>query len=391
MFTCDKKFFKKIAWWIIGIVSACIIIYLSIRYIHIIGNTVRELVQIVLPLLIGIILAMILNIPMNFFENHLFSKGIPLKSSKARRNLSIVLSLVCIIGILVLAFFLVVPEFIQAIITLINIGIKGIRSISDLTETLDYSAIPFGSFLKDINIDWEAIVSHLQNFFPAFMDKLAKEIPNLLGSSIGSLINVSLGLIFAIYMLSQKDLLKNQTMLLIQVWLPQKPGNSMIHIVSVYADSFRNFIIGQTTEAVILGSLCTIGMAILQLPYAPTIGVLVGVTAFIPYVGAYLGAILGFVMILTVKPFKAVIFLIYLIILQQVEGNIIYPKVVGKKINLPSLWVLAALTIGGNIAGPIGMLFGVPIFSATYNLIVEATQKRRNQKTTASKNTDPID
>lgn len=386
MFTCDKK----IAWWIIGIVSACIIIYLSIRYIHIIGNTVRELVQIVLPLLIGIILAMILNIPMNFFENHLFSKWIPLKSSNARRNLSIVLSLVCIIGILVLAFFLVVPEFIRAIITLINIGIKGIQSISDLVETLDYSAIPFGNFLKDINIDWETIVSRLQNFFPAFMDKLAKEIPDLLGSSIGFLINVSLGLIFAIYMLSQKDLLKKQTMLLIQVWLPQKPGNSIIHIVSVYADSFRNFIIGQTTEAVILGSLCTLGMAILQLPYAPTIGVLVGVTAFIPYVGAYLGAILGFVMILTVKPFKAVIFLIYLIILQQVEGNIIYPKVVGKKINLPSLWVLAALTIGGNIAGPIGMLFGVPIFSATYNLIVEATLKRRNQKANASKNTAPI-
>lgn len=389
MFTCDKKFFKKLAWWIIGIVSTCIIIYLSIRYIHIIGDSIWKLVQIVLPLLIGVILAMILNIPMNYFEHHLFSKWIPIKSSKVKRNLSIILSLVCIVGILVLAFFLVVPEFIQAIITLINIGIKGIQSISDLTETLDYSAIPFGDFLKDINIDWEAIVSRLQNFFPAFMNKLAKEIPNLLGSSIGFFVNISLGLIFAIYILSQKELLKKHTTLLIQVWIPQKQGNSLIHIVSVYADSFRNFIIGQTTEAVILGSLCTIGMAILQLPYAPTIGVLVGVTAFIPYVGAYLGAILGFIMILTVKPFKAVIFLIYLIILQQVEGNIIYPKVVGKKINLPSLWVLAALTIGGNIAGPIGMLFGVPVFSATYNLIAEATQNRKNKKESASRKPSP--
>lgn len=389
MGTCNKKFFKKLAWWIIGIVSTCIIIYLSIRYIHIIGSSIWELVQIVLPLLIGIILAMILNIPMNFFELRLFSKWIPIKSSKVKRNLSIILALVCIIGILVLAFFLVVPEFIQAIITLINIGIKGIQSISDLTETLDYSSIPFGNFLKGINIDWEAIVSRLQNFLPAFMNKLAKEIPNILGSSIGFFVNISLGLIFAIYILSQKELLKKQTTLLIHVWIPQKLGNPMIHIVSVYSDSFRNFIIGQTTEAVILGSLCTIGMAILQLPYAPTIGVLVGVTAFIPYVGAYLGAILGFIMILTVKPFKAVIFLIFLIILQQVEGNIIYPKVVGKKINLPSLWVLAALTIGGNIAGPIGMLFGVPVFSATYNLIAEATQNRKNKKECASRKPSP--
>ena len=258
-----------------------------------------------------------------------------------------------------------------------------------MTETLDYSSIPFGNFLKGINIDWEAIVSRLQNFLPAFMNKLAKEIPNILGSSIGFFVNISLGLIFAIYILSQKELLKKQTTLLIHVWIPQKLGNPMIHIVSVYSDSFRNFIIGQTTEAVILGSLCTIGMAILQLPYAPTIGVLVGVTAFIPYVGAYLGAILGFIMILTVKPFKAVIFLIFLIILQQVEGNIIYPKVVGKKINLPSLWVLAALTIGGNIAGPIGMLFGVPVFSATYNLIAEATQNRKNKKESASRKPSP--
>ena len=117
-------------------------------------------------------------------------------------------------------------------------------------------------------------------------------------------------------------------------------------------------------------------MAILRLPYAPTIGVLVGVTAFIPYIGAYIGAVVGFIMILTINPFKALIFVIFLVILQQIEGNVIYPKVVGNRINLPSIWVLAGLTIGGNLAGPIGMLLGVPTFSVLYNLIAEATKNQ---------------
>lgn len=376
MFIFDQKNHKKLACWIIGVVSACIVIYLSIRYIHMIGDSIWKIIQILLPFLIGIVLSLILSIPVNFFENRLFTKRLHVKSNKVKRNVSITLSLVCVIGILVLTFFLVVPEFIQAIITLVNISIRGIQSLSTFTETLDYSSIPFGHYLKNINIDWAALISWLQGLLPALMNKLAGEIPVFLDSSMVFIINVSLGLIFSVYILSQKETLKRQTSRMIQIWLPQKFGDGIIHIVSVFIDSFRNFIIGQTTEALILGTLCTLGMTLLRLPYAPTIGVLVGVTAFIPYIGAYLGAVLGFIMILTVKPFKAFVFLIFLIILQQIEGNIIYPKVVGKRTNLPSLWVLAALTIGGNLAGPVGMLFGVPIFSAFYNLVIEATQKR---------------
>lgn len=202
----------------------------------------------------------------------------------------------------------------------------------------------------------------------------------MIGSSLGLIVDIFLGLIFAIYILSKKEILKRQVHRLILAWLPFKAGNVLLHISSVCSQSFRNFIVGQTTEALILGTLCTIGMAILRLPYAPTIGVLVGVTAFIPYIGAYLGAIIGFIMILTLNPFKAIIFLVFLVILQQVEGNIIYPKVVGNRINLPSLWVLSALTVGGNLAGPIGMILGVPAFSAAYNLLKEATENHEIQK-----------
>ena len=139
---------------------------------------------------------------------------------------------------------------------------------------------------------------------------------------------------------------------------------------------FKLYVAGQATEAIILGTLCMIGMLILKMPYAPMIGALVGVTALIPIVGAFVGCIVGFIMILTISPFKALIFVVFFLVLQQIEGNMIYPKVVGSKINLPAIWVLAAVTIGGNIGGILGMLFSVPVTSSLYTLVKEATKNR---------------
>lgn len=377
--------YLKPALWIVGIVSSCILIFLAIRYIHVVAQSIWWLIQLVLPLIIGIVLALILNVPLRFFEHRVFQNWIPVKSSSRRRNLSILLSLVSIIGVIFLALFLVLPELVQAIMTLVNIGTSSIHSISTFTNEIDYSSIPFGNYLEKINIDWNALATWLQDLLPSFLNDLVSRVPDMLTSSLGGFVNILLGLVFSIYILAKKEVLKAQTIRLIQVWIPKKVGNTCMYIASVCTDSFRNFIVGQTMEAVILGSLCATGMAILRLPYAPTIGVLVGVTAFIPYIGAYIGAIVGFVMILTVNPFKALIFVIFLVALQQVEGNIIYPKVVGHRINLPSIWVLAGLTIGGNLAGPIGMLLGVPAFSAAYNLITEAT-RNREKKTYCSSN-----
>ena len=156
-------------------------------------------------------------------------------------------------------------------------------------------------------------------------------------------------------------------------------------MAAVCEKNFKLFVAGQTTEAIILGSLCAIGMLILRIPYAPMIGALVGVTALIPYVGAWIATLVGAFLILTVNPFKALVFIIFMLTLQQIEGNAIYPKVVGAKINLPAMWVLAAITIGGNLAGPIGMLLGVPAAAATYALLKEATDKRETHLKTQEK------
>ena len=174
----------------------------------------------------------------------------------------------------------------------------------------------------------------------------------------------------------RKEFVKNQSARLINAWIPEKAGGWIIHAFSVGMKIFRSFVSGQTLEAIILGSLCMIGMLILKIPYAPMVGALVGVTAFIPVVGAFAGTAVGAFMILTVSPGKALIFVIYLLILQQIEGNLIYPKVMGDRVNLPAMWVLAAVTIGGGIAGPLGMLLGVPVTSTIYILLREETEKR---------------
>lgn len=388
MFSDDSKHYRIIAKWVIGIVSACILIYLGIRYIHVIAASISWLIKLVLPLLLGIIFALILNLPLHFFEDWLFTKKISLKAKAKKRNISIFLSLLSILGIFILALFLVVPELVQAIITLVNIGTNSLEALSIFEESLDLSALPFGEYWSSINIDWNAIISWLQNLLPSFMTDLTEKLPKLIGSSFGIFLDVILGIIFSIYILAQKENLKKQVHRMLTAWLPEKWKKLLLHVAFVCTDSFRNFIVGQTTESIILGTLCTLGMAILSLPYAPTIGVLVGVTAFIPYVGAYIGAIVGCIMILTVNPFKAIIFLIFLVILQQVEGNIIYPKVVGSRINLPSLWVLFALTVGGGLAGPVGMLLGVPAFSTIYKLMNEATKLREEKIRLNTSNTE---
>ena len=182
-------------------------------------------------------------------------------------------------------------------------------------------------------------------------------------------------LIFSVYLLAQKDNLLLQINKISNRYIKSEIKRKLTHVLSIMNDCFRNYIKGQCTEAVILGILCTLGMIILRLPYATMVGPLIALTALIPIAGAYIGAFVGAFMIMTESPTKAIIFLVFLIILQQFEGNIIYPKVVGSSIKLPAIWVLAAVTVGGGLFGIIGMLIGVPLAATAYRLIKEDVNK----------------
>ena len=380
MFFDNREKRKQLAKWIIGVIAACILIFLGVRYISSIAAAVSWLVHLVRPLLIGVVLALILNVPLGMFERRLFAKKPTPKKLKARRPLAIALSLVLVFGIFVGVAVLVIPEFVAAVRVIASMLLSAMDQLAAFESQMDFSRLPFGEYLSRIDIDWLQLRAELELWFKQAGSAIMDRAAGVIGSVASSVIDSLIGFVFSIYVLANKEKLKRQVSRLIRVWLPEKFGGKLIHAARVSADIFRQFIAGQTTEAIILGSLCAVGMWILQIPYAPMVGALVGVMALIPYVGAFISTAVGAFMILTVSPIKALIFVVFLLALQQIEGNLIYPKVVGAKINLPAMWVLAAITVGGNLAGPIGMLLGVPVASAAYALLKEATDKREQAK-----------
>lgn len=375
----DKEKRRQIVRWIIGIITICIIIFLGIRYIDKLASAVVWLVNLFKPLLIGVVLALFLNVPLGFIERHLFRKHPTQRKLKIRRPLAIFLSFILVLGIFIGVAFLVVPELVNAVSIVVTSLTDSLDYLATLENSADYSEVPFGGLLAKIDIDLLELKSSLNEWLKQLSTMIMNNAAGALKNIVSATVDFITGLVFSVYILANKKKLKQQICRLIYVWLPKKFGDWSIHIASVCGKNFKLFVAGQTIEAIILGVLCFIGMLILRIPYAPMIGALVGVMALIPYVGAWVAAIAGAFMILTVNPFKALVFLIFLLALQQVEGNLIYPKVVGAKISLPAMWVLAAITVGGNLAGPVGMLLGVPAASSIYALLKEATGEREKR------------
>lgn len=373
-FTPEKK--KKLSKWIIGIVAACIVIFLGLQNIDVVAGTVSWVAGLIMPLILGFAFALILNVPMRFFESHIWSKTKKNGLQKLRRPLSFLISLVLIIGILVGVVWLVIPELVDAIKVITQGAIDLVNKFSAMSEA-ELAELPFGNAL--MNTDWDKMLDTLQNWLKNQSGTIVNTAVGTIGSLVGGIFDFFISFVFAIYILFSKDKLKAQAKRMIRVWLPKSFGEWSIHAASVTSQNFRNFISGQSLEAVILGVLCMIGMWIFGFPYAPMIGALVGVTALIPVVGGFIGAGVGAFMILTVDPIKAVFFLLFIVVLQQLEGNLIYPRVMGSRVNLPGMWILAAVTVGGGIAGPVGMLLSVPIASTVYVLVREATDKREKE------------
>ena len=374
----------QLAKWLISIITICILIYLGIRHINQLAVAVTWLKELMNPLLIGFVLALFLNVPLGFIERHLFQKKPTPRKKKMRRPLAILLSFALVIGIFIGIAFLVIPELVDAVGIVISSIMNGMDQLAAFESTADYSKLPFGEQLSQIDIDFVEIKTKLEEWIKQLGTTVVDGAASALGGITSTIFDFIIGLVFSIYILANKEKLKRQISRLIRVWLPKKFGEWSIHVASACGRNFKLFVAGQTTEAIILGTLCAIGMLILRIPYAPMIGALVGVTALIPYVGAWIATLIGAFMILTVNPFKALVFVIFLLTLQQIEGNAIYPKVVGAKINLPAMWVLAAITVGGNLGGPIGMLLGVPAAASAYALLKEATDKREAVQKQAS-------
>lgn len=335
------------------------LLYLAITYWPHVAKFCANIGHATIPLLVGAVLAYIINILLNQWER-LYQKLFPeAHSQRLRRIICIILSYISIVVIIGLVLWLVIPEVIACFKLLLAHNSRIIqRVVSDFTKNSFNSIDP-----KHIN--WSNIIKKASTIG---LGKPLKLIQKMASRIISFGTTSIIAIFFSAYLLVFKDMLKHQFNRLLDLWFPNVKGQIM-YVVKVFDRSFSGYISGQCKDAVILGFFCFLGMAILRLPYAYMMGAVTTVTALIPIIGAILGAGIGIVIIFAVSPVKALIYLIFIVILQQLDNRITYPIVVGKSIDLPSVWVFVAVMVGGGVSGILGMMFTVPLFSAFYRLI----------------------
>lgn len=353
------------------------ILFLCIYYWQTAVNYLLVIAGSLISLLIGGVIAYIVNILMTFLENHYFVNSNKKYVIKSRRPVCMIVSFLIVLLIVMLVIALVVPELIKSISMIINRLPVAFRNLSENELVTKYLPV-ISEYLSNIN--WNEIVSRAERFFTDNFGGMAGNLISTVSTVFSSVLNFVLGLIFSIYLLLSKDRLCAQAKEIMEHYVKKSWNEKIQYVLTILNRNFHRFIVGQCTEAVILGVLCAVGMVIFRFPYAIMIGVLVGFTALIPVVGAYVGAAAGIFMMITISPMKALMFVIFIVVLQQLEGNLIYPRVVGNSLGLPALWVLVAVTVGGGIGGVIGMLVAVPIVSSIYQLVQNDVRKRRAVK-----------
>lgn len=359
-------------------IALCIFgLFLAITYWHPFVSLLGVVLAAMNPLIIGGIIAYIVNILMKRYEKWFFPKKNTKVIAKSRRPLCMVFAFLTVIVVLAAVVWLIVPQLISCIQVMLSFASKVPTLMKEFIEKANnWDFIPDKVIEYLSAIDWESKIGQFVTLVTNGVGDVVNTVAKTVMGIVSGVITGVLGLIFSIYLLLDKDRLKRQFKRLAENYFPEKVYGKVFYFLGVLHDSFSKFFVGQITEAVILGLLCTLGMLIFGFPFATMIGALIAVTALIPIAGAYIGAITGALMILTVSPIKALWFIVFILVLQQLEGNIIYPKVVGSSIGLPGLWVLVAVTVGGGCYGIVGMLVGVPLFSAVYRIIKEDIERR---------------
>ena len=356
--------------------------FLAIHYWSSLTGLIGVLFSAASALILGCVIAYVLNILMSFYEKHYFPKNQSKAVEKSKRVVCMLAAMLTLVAVVVLIIGLVLPELAACIRLLIAEIPEAIDSaVAWLEETgLLATVMTEDAVASLMSINWQEKMTELISVLAAGVGGVAQVAVDAVSATVSGVAQFVIGLIFAIYLLIGKETLGGQVNRLMEHYLKPAWNEKIRYVVGIFDNSFHKFIVGQCIEAVVLGVLCIIGMTILRLPYAMMIGTLIGFTALIPVAGAYIGAGVGAFMILTVSPVQALIFLVFVVILQQLEGNLIYPKVVGSSIGLPGVWVLAAVTIGGGIMGIPGMLLGVPTVASVYQLVRNDLNKEKGIK-----------
>lgn len=354
---------------ILEIVLIGIVCYWALNNYEIFLGAFNSVLAVIMPFLLGMMIAFILNVLMIRVEKLLSRFMFFQKYCSFKRVISIFMSLLIVLGVVGIVITLIIPELSNAIQVIVKTFPSAFK---EFQEWINSNGNTFPQLESWINsVDLNSITSEISGVIKIGVTGMLGSTVDVISMFFSGIFNLLVGIVFAMYILMSKETLKRQSHKLIATYIPKKAANKLIKVARLSRDIFSSFIIGQTVEAFILGALCALGMTLLKLPYAPMVGSLVGITAFVPIVGAFIGGGVGAFMIMTVDPMQAVIFVVFLLILQQLEGDLIYPRVVGSQVGLPSIWVLFAVTVGGGLWGITGMLFSVPVLSVIYSLVKE--------------------
>lgn len=375
----DKKNMKNI----MLLILFTVLLYVGLQNMDVVLDVVAGMISLVFPFLLGCAIAFVLNVPMSFIERNIFRKGKQKDHKIAQRisrPVSLIFAILLVALIILVVGLVVLPELGKTAMGLgkgIETGIQNLQKWIDSTFQNNTAIVEWANSL---DIQPQKMVDSVLQMLKNGVNNILSSTVNVTMGIVNTALNTSIAFVFACYILVQKEKLMVQAQKALFAILPRKTVEYLLHVCTLANNTFSRFVTGQCIEAVILGSMFFVTMTIFKFPYAMLVGVLIAFTALIPIFGAFIGCLISALLILLVSPMKALLFLILFLVLQQIEGNLIYPHVVGGSVGLPSVWVLVAVTVGGSLMGVVGMLIFIPLVSVLYALFREWMYKSLRKK-----------
>ncbi len=374
----DKKLFRSY----LLLITFAVLLVLLVTKIDLLAAGLAVILRLLKPFFIGFAIAFVLNIPYEAIRRALgkYSRGRRMR--KLSKPLAIVGAYVLSFGIFGGVIAVVIPEVVHSVNMLISNSDAYMKNFQAVLTWLSQFDIPQLSDL-DLNQIFTSLQQELQGLMEQTLNALSVLFPqifNMTTNIVQGVANILIGLVVSVYLLSSKETLCRQVKCMTYAFLPRRIADECVDVCQLISQCFSNFVSGQLLEACVLGLLCFVGMRIFGFEYAFLISLLVGVSAIVPVAGAFIGTVPAVVLLFLVEPMQAVWFLVFILVLQQIEGHLIYPKVVGESVGLPPLWVLMGIVVGGGLGGVLGMLLGVPLFTVVYKLLSQVTQQRLERK-----------
>lgn len=372
------EFNKKNTKNILLIITFTLVLYVVLQNPSKLFGLIGWILAILFPFILGACIAFIINVPMRFIEHRFFTGR--REHIKGKRVIAMITTIIFVLGLIFVVMFLIGPELAKTVSNLVTSIPAAIESFQKWLVGLEIPWPTIKEQITNMEIKWDAVGKDIISFLQNSAGGIFNSTFGVVSSIVSGVTNFFIAFVFAIYILFQKEKLGRQMKQVLYSCLPVKTVERILYITKLSDQTFSNFLTGQCVEAVILGTMFFVTMSIFRFPYALLIGVLIAVSALIPIIGAFIGCAVGIVLILLVSPIQALWFIVLFLILQQIEGNLIYPHVVGGSVGLPSMWVLMAVTLGGSTMGIAGMLINIPLFSVIYALIRETVYQRLKEK-----------